>query len=436
MTSRPRGFALLIVLLALSVAVIVVAGLQAAAFRQAAEGRAEVARVRAHWAARAGLESAIARLGAHLERADATSAYDAIDDMAEVSSGEVLGATWSVVHELEEQVVDGPSDPHAKLNINTLSRDSLLALDFMTEDMADSILDWIDEDDDPRELGAEVGYYTSLPSPYEPRNLPMRTLEELELVAGVTPELVRGEDWNLNGRLDPNEDDGDLSWPPDNADGALDAGWSALVTVSSVEPSRAASGETKLNLTTAASTDLLARVPTIDPLQAETLLAHAQTENARIEDLISTSLTQIAQQTGQANAQAVRPLDDEQIRLLLDECTYAALDGAPMPGRVNINTVSRDALDRLVEVPSALADSLILARDGKATGYVHLMDLLEIPGVNRQRLVDLSRFISVSSGAYTVSCVGRDEATGIEAEITATLGASTLPIPITEQRVR
>ena len=26
----------------------------------------------------------------------------------------------------------------------------------MTEDVADAILDWIDEDDEPRELGAEV----------------------------------------------------------------------------------------------------------------------------------------------------------------------------------------------------------------------------------------------------------------------------------------
>ena len=37
------------------------------------------------------------------------------------------------------------------------------------------------------------------------------------------PEFVRGEDWNLNGRLDPNEDDGDISYPPDNSDGKLDA---------------------------------------------------------------------------------------------------------------------------------------------------------------------------------------------------------------------
>ena len=399
-------------------------------------GRAEDARVRAHWAARAGLESAIARLGANMERAERASAFDALDDMAEVALGELGGASWSVTHETEERVVEGAADAHAKLNINRLSRESLLELDGMTEDMADSILDWIDEDDEPRELGAEEGYYASLPSPYAPRNLAFRSLQEVELAAGVTPELVRGEDWNLDGVLDPNEDDGDLSWPPDNADGVLDAGWSALVTASSVEPSRAASGEPLLDLKSATEAELLARAPTIDALQARTILAHALTEGARVEDFISRPLSQLAQQTGQPNAQAVRDLRDADLRLLLDEATALTLTSGPVPGRVNINTVSRGALERLTEVPPGLAEALLQARDARPTGYVHLMDLLEIQGVNRQRLVSLSRHVGVASGAYSLTSVGRDTGTGAEVRLSATLDASALPVQITEMRVR
>ena len=36
-----------------------------------------------------------------------------------------------------------------------------------------------------------------------------RSVREVLLVNGATPELLYGEDWNLNGRLDPNENDGE-----------------------------------------------------------------------------------------------------------------------------------------------------------------------------------------------------------------------------------
>ena len=62
------------------------------------------------------------------------------------------------------------------------------------------------------------------PSPYQIANAPLTTLDELLLVKGFTARIVYGEDANLNGLLDPNEDDGDASFPPDNGDGVLDRG--------------------------------------------------------------------------------------------------------------------------------------------------------------------------------------------------------------------
>ena len=43
--------------------------------------------------------------------------------------------------------------------------------------------------------------------------------EELALVNGATYEVLYGEDANMNGVLDPNEDDGEESAPTDNSDG-------------------------------------------------------------------------------------------------------------------------------------------------------------------------------------------------------------------------
>jgi hypothetical protein len=81
----------------------------------------------------------------------------------------------------------------------------LLALPGMTEEIADSILDWIDEDDEPRPYGAEIDYYSALPTPYEPANGPLHSVEELLLVSGMTPQLLFGADGNRNGVLDPDE---------------------------------------------------------------------------------------------------------------------------------------------------------------------------------------------------------------------------------------
>ncbi len=59
-------------------------------------------------------------------------------------------------------------------------------------DLAASMLDWVDRDDEHRIGGAESDYYRSLPRPYLAKNAPFDSLEELRLVKGVTPELYEG----------------------------------------------------------------------------------------------------------------------------------------------------------------------------------------------------------------------------------------------------
>jgi len=58
-----------------------------------------------------------------------------------------------------------------------------------------------------------------------------------------------GEDANLNGALDPNEDDGGVTLPEDNRDGRLDAGILEYVTVYSREAATRTNGEARVNLT-------------------------------------------------------------------------------------------------------------------------------------------------------------------------------------------
>lgn len=59
-------------------------------------------------------------------------------------------------------------------------------------DIVDAIKDWIDSDDEVTDFGAESTYYQSLDRPYDCRNGPMESLEELLLVKGISRELFFG----------------------------------------------------------------------------------------------------------------------------------------------------------------------------------------------------------------------------------------------------
>ena len=77
----------------------------------------------------------------------------------------------------------------------------------------DAIMDWLDSDDETRPEGAESDYYESLETPYACKNGPMESIEELLLVAGITPEIY----FDLN--RDPEEtqelrDQEDELYPP------------------------------------------------------------------------------------------------------------------------------------------------------------------------------------------------------------------------------
>jgi type II secretory pathway component PulK len=130
----------------------------------------------------------------------------------------------------------GVVDESGKINLNALldldggkgdvGLQILMGLPNMTEDVANSILDWLDPDDTPRDNGAEVDYYSTLSPPYKCKNGPLDSLEELLLVKGVTPQLLYGNDKNRNGVLDKDEDDGS---------GQVDLGWQAYLTVYSRE---------------------------------------------------------------------------------------------------------------------------------------------------------------------------------------------------------
>lgn len=131
-----------------------------------------------------------------------------------------------------------------ELMTDNLAVAMLMALPGMTEETADAILDWIDADDEPRPFGAESEYYSGLPTPYEPANGPLQSVEELLLVRGVTPELLFGVDANRNGVLDADEQQRygvSIETP-----GVL--GWAAYLTVHGAEANKTDEGLPRVNV--------------------------------------------------------------------------------------------------------------------------------------------------------------------------------------------
>ncbi len=137
----------------------------------------------------------------------------------------------------------GLIDEGAKLNLNTATVDMLQMLPGMTPELAASIVTWRSAGSS-QTGGASDSTYARLDPPYRCKHAPFETVEELRLVYGMTTDLLYGEDINLNGVLDPNEDDGDVLLPTDNRDGRLDPGIFEYVTVYTREPN---TGRTNVN---------------------------------------------------------------------------------------------------------------------------------------------------------------------------------------------
>ncbi len=438
---RPRAFATFLVLWAVALAAVVLTTLQSVSHQQSAAGRLAVGRVRAYWAARAGVEAQIAALTAETLAPVTNSAFTVHDDLAAAARGVLQQASFRVAHTYAGVERDGALDAHSLLNINSITTDSMLLLPDMDELAADAITDWIDEDDEPEESGAEEGQYASDKFPYKPRNAPFRSIRELELVIGMTPEIVRGEDWNLNGLLDPNENDGDLSWPPDNADGKLDAGWSQHLTAVSdhgLGPGYGPSGLSRLELSTATSSDIARRL-SIDTSQADAIVNYVS-QGGTMVDFIESELSSLAslgatQLDGQ-RAPSVPDLSTEQLSTLLEETYIEADRVGPRSGKVNINTVDQTTLEYLAEVSAGLADAIINERNARSGGFVHLVDLLEVPAIDRETLAQLYPYLDVRSEIFVATSRGRDEPSGLEVEIQAVLDRSTVPVVIRDLTIR
>jgi general secretion pathway protein K len=80
---------------------------------------------------------------------------------------------------------------HQKVPSSVAQARKLFELVQVDPNLVDSIVDWVDTDDNPEPSGAEESYYQSLLKPYHCKNKSIDLLSELHLIKGITDEVYK-----------------------------------------------------------------------------------------------------------------------------------------------------------------------------------------------------------------------------------------------------
>jgi len=321
---------------------------------------------------------------------------------------------WAVGRDNDNQNLTEPHfdliDESGKINLNMEDTDALVEmlskLLFMTPEFAAAIGDWVDEDDEVRESGAESDAYSRTDPAYVPKNGPFETIDELRLVSGATEALLVGEDLNRNGVLDPNEDDGDLTPPNDNGDGVLDKGLLEFVTVYSKTSTIQTNGEPKFNISNIGGGGGQG----------------GQAGGASREDLIealeervgSGRGTEIANAIGNApsllqlfqNLQRSQNVTIEEFGLFDDLLTTST---NAQTGLININKASREVIACLPQLDEGDADAIVGYRQGNQGNLNSVAWLTEALN-DDEKIAAIAPFITDKGYQFTadISALGRN----------------------------
>jgi hypothetical protein len=344
----------------------------------------------------------------------------------------------------------GLEDESTRLNLNTLitldkglpgtGRQLLMALPEMTEDVADAILDWLDEDDEPREYGTEIEYYSGLQPPYGTKNGPLATVEELLLVKGVTPQLLFGTDINRNGQLDSHEtaDAGSGG----STDPASYRGWSAYLTLYSLEWNISPDRLPRIYLNTNDLNKLKEELEAVfSPEWVTFIIAYRQMGPYTRSSIADTTEAQVGA-TGELNMDLqpqfplaqLLDLIDAEVQYTFPDSTTPILLASPfttatlgiwlpelmdrvtinsaktIPGRININQASATILSGIPGITPEIVEKIISQRSPDVSGdyAAHRFEtwLLTEGVVTIPEMRQLMPFITGGGDVYRAQVIG------------------------------
>jgi type II secretory pathway component PulK len=278
-----------------------------------------------------------------------------------------------------DKPVFGLVDEASKLSINEADLSVLELLPNMTSDFAAAIIDWRDKDETVTTGGAESETYALRQPGYSSKNSRFESTEELALVNGADMTLLYGEDTNLNGVLDPNEDDGSKTPPDDNSDAKLDAGILNYVTAFSREPNP----QTRSDGTTPRI--VLSQTAAANQLQTLLTGTFGASRGAEMARNLATGLATSGTTRLNSFLQLVKlsGMTEDEAGQIADAVTVST--SPYILGRVNVNTASLEVLSCIPGIEDKAADVIAARanRSAPATDVSWLAAVLDADGCKK-----------------------------------------------------
>jgi DNA uptake protein ComE-like DNA-binding protein len=387
--------------------------------------------VQARWLARAGVEQAVAELAYDTGGIDGPG-DGWYDSPLTFQNNELSdGYRFDVVAPPDDHMPPGTRrfglvDAASRININTAEPEQLRALDLLTAPQIDAVIDWRDTNDRIQPGGAERGYYEQLKLPYDIRNGPLQTMRELLLVRDIDQAAYFGEDINENGMIDTNEDDGEASWPPDDADGRLTIGLAGLTTIYSYEWNRTVTGTERLEVNSAGENEFVTQLNFTQGLASAVVKKRANGEFKKLTELVGIKADQ-SQAAKDEDREKVSEITLEWLAGHLDELTLS--DDERLPGRININTASRAVLMTLPQMTADAADTIVNYRVSAQGPFRSVGELLLSRTLDAKQFTAVAELVTVRSNVFTIESRGRTP-WGISERITAIVDRRAQPIKV------
>jgi hypothetical protein len=246
------------------------------------------------------------------------------------------------------------------------------------------------------------------------RNAPFRTLRELLLVKDVTEDLFYGEDTNLNGRLDYNERDGDLSPPSDDGDDILDVGWAAYLTCySSAEgqsqgnqnqgnQNQSTQGQSSQNQNNQSNQNQTQG----NQNQGSQNNRNQSNQNQNNQNQGNQNQSSQNQNNQNQNQNSQNQQNQNQSNQSSSEQAYA---------KVNINTASDIVLAALFgggEEAERNAQAIVNYRDSLTEGIQEVSELTSAGVLDQSSFDQIQDYITTSSSVFTIRCIATADRNG------------------------
>lgn len=375
-------------------------------------------RSEAYWAARGGIEKAIAMLS-EADLSTLTADDPLFDDRDQFADQGVGPARFSLVLPPRDQTSEpafGLLDESSRFNVNTIDKATLLLLPAMTESRADSLLDWRDGDEIPRPFGAEIETYMALDDPYPVRNGRLASLRELVRVQSWGPVFKAAYPDPYSRFLpEPEEDEESEVVDPGDAQLLLDS-----FTAWSVDGQLAPDGQKKMVLASVAQAEIQRRITGITAAEAKAIVEYrAKNAYKSALDLLDVRNPPPA---SSPNASTAKTFTLKRAGEIIDYFTTesSSTTDATKPGLININTASYDTL-LLLAVRSDLAAAAI-ERERKLRGaFKGPGNIAGIDGVDEKTFKNLYPRITARSTRFHVTSRGFEPSSGATVGIEASL---------------